>query len=219
LNSRRRKDYGLVKITERDERLLGLIAEQFAITLPQLARLIECSERGARALRDRWQRAGWIAGGQVRLHGPVFIWLTSEGNGLAGERFKLWQPKLALLDHLAAVSDVRIRLEHEKQLGRWTSERALAQRHSSRSSHRPHIPDGVLQREERLIAVEVELSLKSRARRTAIVKELSRAYDEVWYFAARPCLPVLRELAESAVCQNVRVHEYAAPRATWAVAA
>lgn len=215
----RRRDFGLVKVTDRDERLLGLIAEQFAITLPQLARLMSCSLRGGRALRDRWQRAGWIESRQVWLGGPVFIWLTGEGNELAGDRFKLWRPKLALLDHLAAVSDVRIQLEHEQRLGDWTSERALAQRHSSRSSHRPHLPDGVLEQDGRQIAVEVELTLKSRARRASILSELTRAYDEVWYFASRACAPVLRELAERSARRNVRVHDYDVDLPSWEVAA
>ena len=60
------------------------------------------------------------------------------------------------------------------------------------------------------MAVEVELSLKSRARRAAVVGELSRAYDEVWYFAPRSCAAALRELAEQTPRQNVCVHDYAA---------
>lgn len=205
---RRRSDFGLRRLTERDEFLLGFIAEQFAITLPQLARLIGRSERAARSLRDRWRNAGWVESGQLRLHGPVYLWLTREGSDAAGSEFKLWQPKLGMIEHVAAVSDIRIGLEHERRLGRWTCERELARSFPSRSLNRPHLPDGLLDLDARCVAVEVELSLKSRARRAAIVAELSRSYDEVWYFAALSCLTVLRELAEQTPRQNVHVHAY-----------
>ena len=208
LTSPRRKDFGLVKLTQRDEFLLGFIAEQFAVTLPQLSRLIGHTERAARSLRDRWQKAGWVASGQLRLHGPVYVWLTREGSHAADSRFKVWRPKLGMLDHVAAVSDVRIALEHERRLGQWICERELAQAFPSRSANRPHLPDGLLDLEARHAAIEVELNLKSRARRAAIVSELSRSYDEVWYFAAPSCAAALRELAEQTPRQNVHVYEY-----------
>ena len=142
----RRRDFGLVKLTERDEVLLGFIAEQFAVTLPQLGRLIGRTERAARALRDRWQKAGWSASGQLRLHGPVYVWLTREGSRAVGSPFKVWRPKLGMLEHIAAVSDVRIELERERRLGHWICERALAQAFPSRSVNRPHLPDGLRSR-------------------------------------------------------------------------
>ncbi len=217
VSRRRRSDFGLRKLTERDETLLGFIGEQFAITLPQLARLMNRSERAARSLRDRWHNAGWIASGQLRLHGPVYLWLTRDGSDAAGSEFKLWRPKLGMIDHVAAVSDIRIGLEHELRLGRWTCERELARSFPSRSINRPHLPDGLLDLGTRAVAVEIELSLKSRARRTEIVAELSRSYDEVWYFAAPSCACVMRELAAQALRQNVHVHPYT-PGATPQVA-
>jgi len=57
---RRRADYGSVKASERDLELRELIGEQYAVTVPQLARLIDRRLDTARSLRDRWKRAGWI---------------------------------------------------------------------------------------------------------------------------------------------------------------
>lgn len=37
---RRRADFGSIKATERDFELLGFVGEQYAVTLPQLAKLI-----------------------------------------------------------------------------------------------------------------------------------------------------------------------------------
>jgi hypothetical protein len=53
---RRRSDYGSIKASERDIELLYLVGEQYAVTLPQLDRLIGRSFHTARALRDRWKR-------------------------------------------------------------------------------------------------------------------------------------------------------------------
>src|SRR5437870_5539619 len=56
---RRRRDRGSFQVTERDLELLFLIAEQYAITLDQLARLLNRTYRTARGLRDRWCNADW----------------------------------------------------------------------------------------------------------------------------------------------------------------
>jgi hypothetical protein len=205
---RTRRDAGVVKLLERDRELLRLIAEQFALSLPQLGKLIRRSPETARTLRDRWQRAGWVASGQLLGGGSVYVWLTRRGSRAAGIDYKLWRPNPGMLAHIAAVSDVRLLLEHERRLGVWICERALAQQYPSRSTQRPHLPDGVLQTERGRIAVEVELTLKSRSRRGAIVSELSRCYDEVWYFASPACAPALRELAHGTPRQNVRVDDY-----------
>ena len=58
------------------------------------------------------------------------------------------------------------------------------------------------------IAIEVELTLKSRARLGAIVDELSQDYDQVWYFAPERLRPALAELAAAAPFGNVSVHRY-----------
>ena len=58
------------------------------------------------------------------------------------------------------------------------------------------------------IAIEVELTLKSRARLDAIVRDLGETYPQVWYFAAPKLIPTLEEIATVARWQNVRVHRY-----------
>ena len=62
------------------------------------------------------------------------------------------------------------------------------------------------------IAIEVELTLKSRMRLGAIVDELSQGYDQVWYFAPARLRATLAELADAAPYGNVSVHRYP-PRA------
>src|SRR5438067_10985435 len=100
-----------VRMNARDLALLALIAEQCAVTQPQLARLIGRSERTARWLRDRWQRAGWAEGRVLLVGEPAFIWLTPQGQRVCGVDFKPWRPQaIGRLPHLAAVTDVRLHI-------------------------------------------------------------------------------------------------------------
>ena len=209
---RRRCDYGSVKASERDLELLYLVGEQYSVTLPQIARLIGRSVHAARALRDRWKRAGWVGSGQLSVQAPSFVWLTGRGAAGVESPFRVWQPNHGLALHIAAVTEVRLLLEHELRLGEWECERAVAQQLAKDRDHRGHLPDGVLHRDGERIVVEVELTLKSRSRLGAIVDELSQDYDQVWYFAPARLRPTLAELADAAPYCNVSVHRYP-PRA------
>ncbi len=184
-----------------------LIAEQYAITLDQLARLIGRSYRTARGLRDRWCNAGWTQSARLAVDLPPFVWLTGRGSRLVQSPYRTWEPNPGLPTHIEAVTNVRLLLERELQLGEWECERALAQRSPSRSESRPHLPDGVLAFAQP-IAIEVELTLKSRARLQTIVDELSLEYEQVWYFAPERLRPALSELAEAAPYSNVSVYRY-----------
>jgi len=101
-----------MRATARDLRLLRWVAEQYAVSIPQLARLMGRSEHAARWLRGRWQRAGWAQGRTVLVGRPVFVWLTRDGSRVAGAGFKVWEPNAGALAHIEAVNDVTP-VEHE----------------------------------------------------------------------------------------------------------
>jgi len=65
------------------------------------------------------------------------------------------------------------------------------------------------------IAVEVELTLKSRTRLREIVVEFGRDYDQVWYFVPDRIEETLTTIAQDAPQDNVRVHRYAPIVAAW----
>jgi hypothetical protein len=204
---RARRDRGSFQVSERDQELLGLIAEQYAVTLDQLARLIGRTHRTARGLRDRWCNAGWTHSAKLAVNLPPFVWLTSRGSRVAQSAFRTWNPNQGLAAHIEAVTNVRLLLERELRLGTWECERALAQSFHSRSETRAHLPDAVLVGPQR-IAIEVELTLKSRVRLDAIIRDLGESHDHVWYFAAPRLVPTLEEIASLARWQNVAVHQY-----------
>jgi hypothetical protein len=207
-SSRKRSEFRNVCFSERDGRLLEFVGEQYAVSVSQLARLIGRTHRTGRWLRDRWRHAGWIESRPLTRNGPSFLWLTPQGVRAAGSAYRTWRPSAAMVEHIEAVTEVRLLLEQELRLGDWICERSLAQRSPSRSEGRPHLPDAVLHRGGEEIAIEVELSLKSRSRLAAILEQLGAEYTQVWYFAAAPLLPALAELGAEAPWQNISIYSY-----------
>lgn len=204
----KRRDAGSTRFSERDRRLLGLIGEQYAISLEQLARLIDRHILTAGCLRNRWLKAGWVEGRGLATEGPSMIWLTSEGVRAADSPYRRWRPQPALAAHIHAVTEVRLLLERQLSLGEWRCERELSLRAASRTAGRPHRPDGLLDTGGEQIAIEVELSAKSRDRLNEILIELGQSYDQVWYFAAPSLERTVTALAAEIPWQNIHVHPY-----------
>jgi hypothetical protein len=122
----------------------------------------------------------------------------------------VWQPNHGLALHIQAITDVRILVERELRLGEWECERLVAQRltRTRGFADRGHLPDAVLHTSTERIAVEVELTLKSRGRLKDIVDELSLGYDQVWYFVPARLTRTLHEIAADAPYRNVSVRSY-----------
>lgn len=202
VSRRRRSDTGLVRATERDLRLLRFVGEQYAVTLPQLAVLMDRSIYAARWLRERWQRAGWVEARALLVGEPVFVWLTRRGTTAAGVDYPVWRPTPGALAHVAAVTHVRLDIERRHRGVVWISERQLAQEPSDRGIHRP---DAIMELAGQVIAVEVELTQKERRRSRRVMQELVAVYGTVAYFAAPGPRRLLHELAEEIRADRVQV--------------
>jgi hypothetical protein len=158
------------------------------------------SEHAARWLRRRWQRAGWARGRMLLVGRPVFVWLTRHGSRVAGVGYKPWEPNAGALAHIEAVNEVRLLVAQRRPEAAWICERELSSRPlPDAPGVRAHRPDAVVQVEGgRRVAVEVERTLKSRARMERIVGQLLSEYDAVWYFAAPGPSRALEAIAERA---------------------
>ena len=202
----RRADAGYAQATERDLRVLRFVGEQFAVTLPQLQQLLGVTDpRSARKVRDRWRAAGWIECRKLVMALPPLIWLTHGGHRTAGIDYKVWEPSAAMAAHIAAVTDVRLFVAERLPAVGWTCERDLHRQATTAAGRRAHRPDAVLDDQGRQIAIEVELTQKSRRRLTAIVNELLSGYDAAWYFAAPGARPAVEAIAAEAGARRVRV--------------
>ena len=202
---RRRADAGRLRCTARDLELLGLVGEQYALSLPQLARLIGRSLHAARWLRARWERAGWARGRAVLVGQPVFVWLTRKGQRVAGSEFSLWRPNPGALAHIAAVTEVRLWVANRHPSAGWVCERELAREARTAGTNGQHRPDGLVVLDGRELPVEVELSHKRPARRERIMRELVTRYGQAVYFASEAQRPRLEETARSIGSERIQV--------------
>lgn len=202
----RRSDAGEVRCSERDLELLRVVGEQYAVTLPQLARMMDCTPHAARWLRSRWERAGWARGRALLVGEPVFVWLTRRGSRLAGLDYGIWRPNAGMLHHIARVTDVRLHVLGRHAGAAWVCERELHREIGAEPGGRQrHRPDGLVVIDGREVAVEVELTLKRRGRIEQIMRELVARYGSVSYFAAPAPRRTLNELAAAVGAGRVQV--------------
>jgi hypothetical protein len=202
---RRRSDAGDIRCSSRDLELLSIVGEQYAVSLPQLARLMGRSLHAARWLRSRWERAGWVRGRAVLVGQPVFVWLIRRGQRIAGSEYSLWRPNPGALAHIAAVTDVRLWVAQRHPGAAWVCERELAREARLTGSAGQHRPDGLVVLDGRELPVEVELSHKRRARRERIMRELVARYGQAVYFAPDGPRQRLEETARSFGNERVQV--------------
>jgi hypothetical protein len=203
---RRRADAGSVRCSARDLELLRVVGEQYAVSLPQLARLMGRSVHAARWLRSRWEAAGWVRGRALLVGEPVFVWLTRRGQRVAGSEFSSWRANPGALAHIAAVTDVRLWIAQRHPHAEWVCERELAREAVATAGGAvAHRPDAVVVLDGREVPVEVELSHKRRARRERIMRELVARYGQVVYFAAEGPRRQLEELAATVAGGRVQV--------------
>src|SRR5919106_306056 len=202
---RRRSDAGELRCSGRDLELLSIVGEQYALSLPQLARLMGRSLHAARWLRSRWERAGWAKGRAVVVGEPVFVWLTRRGQRIAASEYSPWRPNPGALAHIAAVTDVRFWVAERHPRADWVCERELAREARLTGSGAQHRPDGLVVLDGRELPVEVELSHKRPARRERIMRELVARYGQAVYFAPTGPRQQLEQTARSIGSERVQV--------------
>jgi hypothetical protein len=116
----------------------------YAVQLDQLAQLLDCTDRQARATASRWA-ARKLAQTAPLSSGPRWIWLTRAGLQACGLRYTPAPPALPRLEHIRAVTAVRLALQSSPgwQAGgaHWRSERHLRARMGGRLGARDHLPD------------------------------------------------------------------------------
>jgi hypothetical protein len=192
------------RYTEEERACIRWIAEQGGADFGQVQRLLarlspnpeklknsaQLSVQRTRKKKDRWKKDGLIEYRLFEAKGKGVIWATRLGQefvGLADLRY--YEPTLGSLRHLHYVNQARLFIEQQRPEDVWKSERLIryAQPALPAGKKAPHIPDALLQKPNgEIIVIEVELTLKRRARISAILQELTHTYHRIWYFVARP---------------------------------
>jgi hypothetical protein len=194
-------------LRRRDIDTLVWLGEQYGARVDQLEILMDCGPRTAQRVIARLRDAGLVATRRLLVGEPAWVIPTSAGLRAAGGGFGAWQPRIGLLAHVAAVNDVRLHVQARSPESEWISERLLARERRAGE----HLPDGVVITDGRDVAIEVELTVKSRRRVTAILDELVGRFDAVLYFCVPGPHRQLTQLSETGRWSTLGVRELPRP--------
>ena len=197
----RRAEHGVLH--RRDIEVLGWLAEQYGARVDQLEVLMGAGPRTVQRTVARLRAAGLVTTRRVLVDEPAWVLPTGAGMAACGSGFGVWRPRIGLLAHVAAVNDVRLHVQGRAPSTEWVPERVLARDRLAGE----HLPDGVAITEGRHVAIEVELTVKSRRRVTAILDELVVRFDAVLYFCAPGPHRQLTELAGTGRWPTLGVRE------------
>ena len=159
----------------RDLEVLGWLGEQYGARVDQLELLMGCGPRTVQRTVARLHAAGLVQTQRMLVGEPAWVLPTGAGMATLRAGFGVWRPRIGLLAHAAAVNDVRLHIQGRAPATEWIPERVLAKERGAGE----HLPDGVAITEGRRVAIEVELTVKSRRRVTAILDELASRFDAV----------------------------------------
>jgi hypothetical protein len=194
-------------LRRRDIEILGWLAEQYGARADQLEVLMGTGPRTVQRTVARLRAAGLVRTQRVLVDEPAWVLPTSAGMAACGSGFGVWRPRIGSLAHVAATNDVRLHVQGRAPSTEWIPERVLARDRL----HGEHLPDGVAITDGRHVAIEVELTVKSRRRVTAILDELTVRFDAVLYFCAAGPHRQLTELAASGRWPTLGVRELPKP--------
>jgi DNA-binding MarR family transcriptional regulator len=198
---------GLRSLSERDHKLLRLVAEQRMVRSDHLAGLLGCRPSEVRRVLERLVRDGYVE--QQRflvMEKDPWVWLTLRGVQVADTGYAYYEPKVGALAHTAETNEVRLGVFKRHPRAKWVCERALW-RQDGRVG--VHLADGAYELAGKRHAIEVELTPKWPKRVAEIVEELSERFDFIDYH----CTPATRRVVEAAQREygftNVRIHDLA----------
>ncbi len=200
-----RSDKGIMRHTERDLWAMRWVGEQAGVRFDHLRELLgrypqgedssprTLSENATRQVIRRWCQQGYARFEPMLAGEPGWLWLTKAGQREADLEMTYYKPAAARVRHLHLVNWVRLSLEEEEPDSRWKSERMIrAEMEKSRKSRKQkHVPDawffrpgaaGAGKSPIKAVAIEAELTAKSRGELFPILQGYSGLDVEVWYY-------------------------------------
>ena len=202
-----RSDKGQPKWTERDMTVLQWIAEQYGVRRDLLAVLLarwgqvqtqtpgQLADATVKDWVRRWRRADVLGSTGVVLGQRGWVWLTRLGLEHLDLEYRYWEPRARALPHLHAINQARLLVEARYPQAEWRSERELraGQPFVAGQTGGEHQPDAEVALGAQRIAIEVELTAKSKKRQPAILYHLARRYEAIWYFCPKALEEPLRQ--------------------------
>ena len=201
-----RSDKGLIRLTDRDLKTLTWVGEQYAVRIDTLQELLGRDTRQptkadgcvsastARRVVGRWKQERLADVRKYFYREPEWIWLTRKGLKQMNLDYSTWSPSVSTLNHLHDLNKIRSRIEDQFPECHWRSERSL--RRKNRKNTRTHIADGEVHLSGQVIAIELELTQKSKKRVSRIARKLRSQYDRIWYFVNEQTRAVIERATE-----------------------
>jgi hypothetical protein len=183
----------------RNAGALVFAADMYGVQLDQLA-VLAGGDRSARTAAARWRALGYAQTARLGPGAP-WLWVTRAGLAACGLRYPPAQPALGRLAHIRAVTAVRLALEstgaYRDAAPFWRCERRIRSRHGVGVRH--HLPDAEVHWPDEAPvawagecwAVEAELTPKTVARTTQIMREILARTGDYGCAAADAAVPGL----------------------------
>jgi hypothetical protein len=214
---KKRRDAGILQITERDIAVLSWIAQQYTISYDQLHNILalfgEAPRKHAERVSysatlnavQRWLQLGLIDVPHKILRGySTHVWLSRRGLTQLGLPYAYYVPKASSIPHLYAVNAIRLHLQSQRIPLAWYSWRTLFHE----TELRP-LPDAELRADATPpIAVQViERPLLMSSLRDACdtLALLAQRYVRLWY-VLHPQVSVPLHDAVGMLDQEVQQH-------------
>ncbi len=212
-----RSDAGKRPLSERDIWALTWIGDMWGVQNDQLERLLarkvirkdklkseDATAIATRTVIPRWKELGLVEYGKIIANKPAWIWLTKKGLALLELPYTYVEPKPGKVQHYYWCNETRLYVEAQpifaEQNRVWLSERKQKFGREGRKRWLEHPTDATvvaLDYPEYDIAVEVEVTAKSKERTLEIMKALLRRYPNAWYFVS----PEAKGVVEWAISQ------------------
>ena len=187
-----------MKLTERDIGILKFINEFGFSEMPQIERRFGLKKPRSYQLLTRLVEEGYVKHERV-FHGRHGIYRLSRKGAKLTHLPPLARVPLANYKHDITLMEVYLRLREQYPQALWISERELKRdKYFDGVGKFGHLSDGLLVfKDGKRIAVEVELSLKSRNRVEQILRWYGGVFEieEVWYYCPKGIMASMSSMA------------------------
>lgn len=187
-----------------EQKVLSLIAEQYAIPIDLLSQFLRLEPKLTVELMKEFHRRKWVTVKRFFVNDEPWVWLLTAGLDYSDTGFARKDPALSKLPHYRALAEIRLSLEKQHPDGEWISNRALW----PNKSERGHVPNALFRvkkasGEIATWAIEVEYSEKSTKRYRSIVSHRCKHYDRALFY----CTPELaRKFEQIPEFEYAKVH-------------
>lgn len=206
------KDKVIMRFTDRDRRLLFWINGHGFATVEQIARWMKVTPAFSYSRVKKLINAGFLNRQRILHNSKRIHTISKQGKQAIGDELPI-QKKLNLGSYIHDVKLIDLSLDLiDAHGGSFMPERRIRQlKGLSGVGSVGHIPDGILELEtENKIAIELELTVKSKERLSKIMNEYAAnlEFKEIWYFVEEDMVKsAISKAAEKAGVYNLQIKE------------